>query len=968
VRFLSVLLVIIILASITRAQTATVRGQVVDEQGAAIPDAEIKLIGADLKEHTARSSANGEFSITNVQPGTYTLTSAFIGFQTQVLEGVKVPASQLKIVMTVATVNEVVETKAEDGVSVEPDQNMTATVLDEDFIRNLPDNEEDMLAFLQSMAGPAGGAMGGEEGAEILIDGFSGGRLPPREAIQQIKINNTPFSAQYRRPGYGRIEIITKPGLGDWRGGGGFGYRNSALDARNAFALEKPDFSMQRYNLNIGGPIIKKKLSFFMYGDRNQFIGDNTANAFTLDGLFSENVPTNSVGYSLGVRADYLINDKNTLNLSYNYRGRKSLNQEFVDQEGGGSAYLLPERGTDSSDSDHSLRIAETWIISSRLINEARMEYDREHSNVVARRQDRTIDVLDSFGGGGSDCCPNESRSDEIELQNYLTFTDNKRHMIKAGVQFERDNIRDLNGGNFNGTYTFSNLDEYRIALENAGTELARAKQFTINRGDPYILYKQYNAGFFIQEDFRVRQSLTLSFGLREEFQSYLPDKNNWSPRFGIAWSPFNNRKTVIRGGGGLFYGRLNGGAYQNTLRFNGETQESLIINNALYPDPFAGNPVIEQENRRKYRLDPNLKAPYTINFNVSLERQLPRGMVGTFTYTHATGVHQLRLRNTNAPFDDTGLRPNPDEGNLYQIESTARSTFNGLIFGFQRRFSQRLFFSSNYTLSWTNSDADGPLSLPANNYDLSSEWGRAVTDRRHNFNTFFNLALPRGVRVQSIINASSGSPFNIRTGDDDNGDFTINDRPADINRNSDLPAHLYSLIPNRPICLPGTTPSARPEAGSVVRADVLCNPGAIPQIGLRDFLTQYYPDGVTAVGPNLFNVNLYLSKTFGFGKRDGQNAQLGQGRGDGIRGDGTSRGGGPRGGGRGRTGAGDLGGGRGGGESSRVNVTFTVGVYNLFNRVNFTQYGNTLGTTYFGISPNSNTARRFDLNVRFNF
>jgi hypothetical protein len=976
VRFLSVILVIIILASITPAQNATVRGQVVDELGAAIPNAEIKLISPDQKEHTVRSNANGEFSIPNVKPGAYTLTSTFIGFQTHILEGVKVPGSQLKVVMTVASVNEAVETKAEEGVSVEPDQNMTATVLGEDFIRNLPDNEEDLLAFLQAMAGPAaGGATGGQEGAEILIDGFRGGRLPPREAIQQIRINSSPFSAQYRNPGSGRIEIITKPGLGEWRGGGGFGYRNTALDARNAFALEKPDFSIQRYNFNLGGPLIRKKLSFFMYGDRNQSTGSNTANAFTLAGPFFENVPTSSVGYSLGVRTDYLINDKNTLNLNYNYRTRKSLNREFVDWGGGGdNDLLLPERGTDSNDSDHSLRIAETWIISSRLINEARMEYDREHSNIVARRQGRTIDVLDSFSGGGSDCCPNESRSDEIELQNYLTFTE-KRHTIKAGVQFEHDNIRNLNGDNFNGTYTFSNLNEYRIAEENKGTELARAQQFTINMGDdPYLLYKLYNAGFFIQEDFRVKQSLTLSFGLREEFQSYLPDRNNWSPRFGIAWSPFNNRKTVIRGGGGLFYGRLGGGTYERTLRFNGETQESLIINNALYPDPFAGNPVIEQENRRKYQLDPNLKAPYTINFNVSLERQLPRGMVGTFTYTHATGVHQLRLRNINAPFPGTDVRPSPDKGNIYQIESTARSRFNGLIFGFQRRFSQRLFFSSNYSLSWTNSDADSPMSLPANNYDLRPEWGRAFTDRRHNFNTVFSLGLPRGFRVQSFINVSSGSPFNIRTGDDNNGDLEINDRPAGINRNSDLPANLYSLIPNRPICLPGTTPSARPDADSVVRTDVVCNPGGIPQIGLRDFLTQYYPDGVTAVGPNLFSVNMSLSKTFGFGKRDGQTAGLGQDRNDGMRGDrGPRGGGGPDGGGRGRRGRGDMGGGRsggmfGGGESSRVNMTFTVSVNNLLNRVNFGRFGNTLGSTYFGIPSSANTARHFNFNVRFNF
>jgi hypothetical protein len=322
----------------------------------------------------------------------------------------------------------------------------------------------------------------------------------------------------------------------------------------------------------------------------------------------------------------------------------------------------------------------------------------------------------------------------------------------------------------------------------------------------------------------------------------------------------------------------------------------------------------------------------------------LPKGLIGSFSYTNTTGIHQFRLRNINAPFPGTDVRPNPAEGNLYQIESTARSTYNGFFFGLQRRFSQRLSFFANYALSWTKSDADSPTSLPVNNYDLRPEWGRAFTDRRHNFSTILNLTLPRGFRVTSIVNAFSGRPYSIRTGNDDNGDFEINDRPAGINRNSDLPASLYSLLPDQ----------------------------------FRSFLVQNYPDGVKAVGPGLFNVNMYLSKTIGFGKRNGQTAQIGQGGGRGGRGGGGGPrgggGGGPRGGGGGgQRGGGPRGGGGdggmfGGGESSRFNVTFTLGVTNLFNRVNYGSYGTTLGTTYFGLPSSSGAARQLEFNMRFNF
>ncbi|HZF39065.1 MAG TPA: carboxypeptidase regulatory-like domain-containing protein, partial [Blastocatellia bacterium] len=608
------------------------RGQIVDQLGAVIPNAMITLIGRDGKERAARSGAGGEFSILNLPPGGYKLTVAFKGFRTHVEEDLNIPPadSPLKIVMTVAAVNETLETKAEGGsVSVEPDQNLTATVLGEEFIRNLPDNEEDLRAFLQALVGPAaGGAAGGQDGAQILVDGFSGGRLPPREAIQQIRINQNTFSAEFERPGFSRIEIITKPGSGEWRGGGGFGYRNSALDARNAFALKKPDFSLKRYDFNLGGPLIKKKLSFFFFGDRSGNNGGSTTVATTLDGQVVSNVPASAKSVSFGLRADYLLNDKNNLNLNYNYGGSKSLNGEFMSSFGGGAGYLLPERGSDSTNSNQTLRVGESWIINSGLIYEARLQYQRQQSEAVARTRGVAINVIDSFSGGGSPCCPSESRSDQAELQNYLTYTHKKR-TVRGGAQLHYENIRNLSGSNFNGAYTFSNLAEYRTAVEAAGTPLARAQQFTINRGDPNLRYKLYTAGLFIQDDLRVSQSLTISFGLREDFQSHLDDHHNWSPRVGVAWSPFRSRKTVLRGGAGLFYSRLSGGLYANTLRFDGERQQSLIIRNALYPDPFADAPEIEirEGATRKYNFDPNLKAPYTINFNLALEQQLSKSL-----------------------------------------------------------------------------------------------------------------------------------------------------------------------------------------------------------------------------------------------------------------------------------------------------------------------------------------------------
>jgi hypothetical protein len=323
---MATLMLTLTLASAAWAQTATIRGQVVDELGAVIPNAEITLTGADGKERKAKSGITGEFSIPNVPAGSYTLTSTYQGFQPFLVNELKVPLDKpITVTMLVAAVNIVSEiSSSSTAVSTEPDQNMSATVLTEDFIKNLPDNEDDLRDFLNSLVGPTA-AGGNGNGADIIVDGFSGGRLPPKEAIMQIRVNQNPFSAEFANPGFNRVEIITKPGNDSWRGGGGWGYRNSALDAKNAFAITKPNMYNTRFNFNFGGPIIKKKMSANIFADRAINDGSNNTNATILDANgnitpFAANVPFETVSTFVGSRVDSLLNDKNTLNFSYNYR------------------------------------------------------------------------------------------------------------------------------------------------------------------------------------------------------------------------------------------------------------------------------------------------------------------------------------------------------------------------------------------------------------------------------------------------------------------------------------------------------------------------------------------------------------------------------------------------------------------------------------------------------------------------
>src|SRR5262245_14258684 len=377
-------------APVALAQNSTLRGRILDERGDAIPDAEVTLIGQDGKERKTTSGALGDFSISNVSPGTYTLSSSYKGFQTQTITDLKAPYSGvLSVKMAIAAVEVITDVSPNNtAISAEPDQNMNAITLTEKEIQNLPDNEDDLRDFLNALAGGGVNA----QGANILVDGFSGGRLPPREAIARIVIGQNIYSAEYSNPGFGRVEIITKPGYGEWRGSGSFGYRNSALDARNAFALTKPDLAQERFDFFMGGPLLKKRLSTSFFANRENVNGSSATIARILDDNLAEvelrpNVPSQTVTTYYGGRADYLINKNNTINVNYNYRTTETMNSEFGGSfcggfgfgfgggggggggggAGGGGNIFLAERGSSCENNSHNLRMTETWIINAKM-------------------------------------------------------------------------------------------------------------------------------------------------------------------------------------------------------------------------------------------------------------------------------------------------------------------------------------------------------------------------------------------------------------------------------------------------------------------------------------------------------------------------------------------------------------------------------------------------------------------------
>src|SRR6516165_753940 len=270
-------------SAMAQTGTGTIRGVMTDDSGAVIPAANVALTGKGISK-TAQTQADGTYTFPNLAPGQYTVKVAFPGFA-PVNKQVDVTAGKsfdLPIQMVVAAEKQeiTVADQATTTLSVEPDNNATALVLRGEDLAALPDDPDDLSDALQALAGPGAGPNGGS----IYIDGFSGGQLPPKESIREIRINQNPFSAEYDRLGFGRIEILTRPGTDRFRGSVGYNDSEGALNSRNPFDLSttRPAFSNRMVSANIGGPI-NKKSSFFLDFNRRMITDNALINATYLD-------------------------------------------------------------------------------------------------------------------------------------------------------------------------------------------------------------------------------------------------------------------------------------------------------------------------------------------------------------------------------------------------------------------------------------------------------------------------------------------------------------------------------------------------------------------------------------------------------------------------------------------------------------------------------------------------------------
>ena len=968
-----------VLSSSAVAQTATgaLRGQISDPSGAAIAKASVVLTPAAAASTPIKTQANGQgqYEFKGLAPGQYTLNVIAEGFA--VYENDNVVIANQPLMLNVPMAIEVEQQKIQVSdtaptIDVNPSNNAGAITISGKELEALPDDPDELLTDLQALAGPSAGPNGGQ----LYIDGFTAGQLPPKESIREIRINQNPFSAEYDKLGYGRIEVFTNPGTDKFHGQFLIDGNDSAFNSPNPFGgIDQPGYESTILSGNVGGPINKKASFFFDFQHRN--INDlNEVNALTLDPSTLTEIPVIQAlpflrhRTNLTPRLDYALSKNNTLTVRYQYY------RDTEDDEGPGQ-FTLASQAYNSESTEHTLQISDTQVIGAKIINETRFQYLRELDNQFAVNAQPTINVLGSFDGGGNNQGNILDHQDHYELQNYTSII-HGNHTVKFGARLR--GIRDANSqtSGFNGTFTFSSLlstsqetscvptpgqapcpISYETAIQNAGIVTTPiATQLTYTVGSPPLVVGNFDAGLYYQDDWKVRPNITLSYGLRFETQTGIQDRADWAPRFGFAWGVGGRSappKVVLRGGYGIFYDRFQEAQILEADRLNGITQEQYVINNPECPSLAAITScagAVTPVTPTIYQISPRLHAPYTMQTAISVERQLTKVSTLNVTYLNSRGFDQLLTVNADAPYPGTPCSPScaTSTENLYRYVSEAVFRQNQLIANTNWRIGSKVQLFGYYVLNYVNSDTSGVSSFPSNSYNISQDYGRASFDIRNRFFLGGSLGLPLNFRLSPFIVASSGSPFNITTTNDLNNDSIFNDRPGFLS-SATCPAVVSPTAPSTTYCTPLGTFDAAPVAGEKL---VPINYGT---------------------GPAHATVNLRLTKTFGFGPKVSRPNNTPGGGGPGGGGGGGSRGGG--GGPRGPLFGGGPGGMSSGGTDRRYNVSFGVSARNVFNKVNFGNPSGILGSRFFdtpnGVAQNgpfSNGAaiRRIDLIATFNF
>jgi hypothetical protein len=608
----------------------------------------------------------------------------------------------------------------------------------------------------------------------LIVDGIEMKNVSvSASSIQEVRINNDPYSTEFNRPGRGRIEITTKPGSPEFHGEANFIFRDAIFNAKNYFAQTRPPEARRIFEGHLSGPVGHDgHTSFIASGSRRERDAAVVVNAIDARGPINQNVLAPSRNSQVSLRVTHDFSPAHRLQVGYNF-------QSYSDVNVGVGGLVLPEAGYSKNSREDDLIFNDRIIVNPNLINQLLVTFEKDEEVDQSATNAQAIQVNGSFIGGGAQA--DASRTENTIHVNEILSWSHRNHYMRFGVQLPQFSKRAVDDHtNRLGTFTFASLANYA-----SNTPYVFTQQQGVGRG----VYWANEVGSFFQDQIKISPRLQVSVGVRYDWQTYVSDNNNFAPRASLAYSP-GKGTTILRLGTGVFYDRT-GGDFPVTVKLhNGVVLRSVQIQNPAYPlPPGTSFPAVPSNITR---FASNIRSPYTIQSSFGIEHQFHKAMTLTAAYRNSVQIKSFRSRDANAPIlppspdlDTDYPRPNPNFGQVQQIESGGRQFVNALDLSFRGSAGRWFSGQAQYTLSRAENNTGGINWFPQNQYNPNSEWARSNADRLHAFNLIGNINPDHWLTLGVSATLYSGSPYNETTGDDNFHTGFGNARPSGVGRNT---------------------------------------------------------------------------------------------------------------------------------------------------------------------------------------
>jgi Carboxypeptidase regulatory-like domain len=819
------------LAAQETVHLASVGGRVIDPQGAVVPGAAVTIVHLDTNvTRDAMTTADGRFRFPYLPVGPYSIVVSKPGFadSTQTLALSAGAAFELSVALNVASIDTRVTVSAAAPV-IDAARSQIAGTVTQSEVRSMPLNGRNFLdlallvpgvsptnigstpLFAETSAVPGAGLSVASQrnfSNNVIVDGLSAnddaaglsGIPVGVDAVEQVQVITSGGQAELGRALGGYVNVVTRSGTNRSRGDAYTYLRDRHLNAANALLGRALPMTQTQTGVSGGGPIRRDRTFYFGNVEWRQL------NQTGLTTIRAEDVATINAGLRANgypgapVSSGVYPNPVDTVNLvtkiDHQFSGTDQVSVRYSVYDvssanaRGAGALNAPSASAGLDNRDQAIGVGNTISLSPRTVNDTRAQIAR--GTLFAPPSDPigpavSIAGVAVFGTLSSSPTGRENTLYQV-VDNFSHSAG--AHAVRAGVDFLYNDSTITFPRSTRGAYTFASLNNFLSGVyNNAG--------FTQTFGDTSVSQTNPNLGLYAQDEWKLGSTLTFNAGLRYDLQfldRIETDRNNVSPRLGVAWAPSGSRRTVIRGSAGTFYDRVPLRTVANALlsadnttdltqlRQIGVSLSPAQLGAPIFPQILpAAVPTTTPVNFTT--IDRHLQNARSRQASVELEQQFGARTTVSVGYQYLRGIDLLIQINQNVPAcvatgSNNGCRPNPAYGNNNQYSSEASSTYHGLFVSLLQRPSSWGSYRVSYTLSKSmNNVGESFFSSPIDPFDLSKDWARSDDDQRHRLVVNGTIATPReaadawwqhlthGLQMSAVAQYYSALPYNITSG-----------------------------------------------------------------------------------------------------------------------------------------------------------------------------------------------------------